>query len=74
MRRAAAPAVRGVQPRLDQPRPVRAATAAGVDWDALGACVRDAVRFLDDVIDVNHYPLPEIDERRRSGTAGSASA
>jgi ribonucleoside-diphosphate reductase alpha chain len=31
-----------------------------VDLDALGACVRDGVRFLDDVLDVNVWPLPQI--------------
>lgn len=31
-----------------------------VDLDALGACVRDGVRFLDDVLDVNVWPLPRI--------------
>jgi len=34
--------------------------AGRVDFDALGACVRDGVRFLDDVLDVNVWPLPEI--------------
>lgn len=35
--------------------------AAGrVAWDRLGECVRDGVRFLDDVLDVNHWPLPQI--------------
>jgi ribonucleoside-diphosphate reductase alpha chain len=33
-----------------------------VDWDALAACVRDGVRFLDDVLDVNVWPLPQIAE------------
>jgi ribonucleoside-diphosphate reductase alpha chain len=32
-----------------------------VDFDALGACVRDGVRFLDDVLDVNVWPLPQIE-------------
>jgi ribonucleoside-diphosphate reductase alpha chain len=31
-----------------------------VDFDALCACVRDGVRFLDDVLDVNVWPLPQI--------------
>lgn len=33
-----------------------------VDWDGLGACVRDGVRFLDDVLEVNAWPLPQIAE------------
>lgn len=31
-----------------------------IDWDKLRATVRKAVRFLDDVLEVNKYPLPEI--------------
>ena len=35
--------------------------AASVDWDALRETVWEAVRFLDDVVDANNFPLPEID-------------
>ena len=31
-----------------------------VDWQKLGQTVRWAIRFLDDVIDVNNYPLEQI--------------
>jgi ribonucleoside-diphosphate reductase alpha chain len=32
-----------------------------VDWDAMGRDIRTSTHFLDNIIDVNKYPLPEID-------------
>jgi ribonucleoside-diphosphate reductase alpha chain len=37
-----------------------------IDYPKLGRTVRLAVRFLDDVIEVNKFPLPQIEERTRA--------
>ena len=34
----------------------------GLDWDGLEQTIRTAVRFLDDVIEVNSFPLPKLRE------------
>jgi ribonucleoside-diphosphate reductase alpha chain len=37
-----------------------------LDWERLRAVIHDGVRFLDDVIDANKYPLPEIERATKA--------
>lgn len=49
-----------------------------IDWHLLGNTVRNSVRFLDNVLTVNNYPLPEMKEKSHKlrriglGTTGLA--
>ncbi|MDT8440991.1 MAG: vitamin B12-dependent ribonucleotide reductase [Desulfuromonadales bacterium] len=45
---------------------VRFVKESQVDWERLRATVRNATRFLDNVIEVNNYPIPQIDEMTRA--------
>jgi len=45
---------------------IRTGNSALVDWERLRETTRDAVHFLDNVIDANKYPLESIDRMTRS--------
>jgi ribonucleoside-diphosphate reductase alpha chain len=38
---------------------------ATVDWDLLALLVKNAVRFLDNAIDANRYPIPEVEKMHK---------
>ncbi len=40
---------------------------AELDYELLGKTVDEAIHFLDNVIDINHYPLAQIGETTRAG-------
>ena len=40
-------------------------TEDGIDWVELAAAINDAIVFLDNVIEANHYPFPEIENATR---------
>lgn len=41
-------------------------TKGDINWDKLAKAVETAVRFLDNVIEINNYPLPEIEQMAKS--------
>jgi len=52
---------------INLPRMLRDREDGGtaIDWDRLRATVRKAVRFLDDVVEVNRYPVPKLERMAR---------
>ena len=46
-------------------KPGNGKTVPDVDWGGLADTVKTAIRFLDNVIEMNNYPLPEIEKMSR---------
>ncbi len=40
--------------------------AGKIDWDRIKQTVHTAIHFLDNVVEINHYPMPEIEEASRA--------
>lgn len=51
---------------IDVGRFVIAGEPATLDWDRLRTVIHTATRFLDDVIEANKYPLPEIERATKA--------
>jgi len=56
---------RGPVPSSQFPVPPGPGDGRSVDWEALAEVIPLCVRFLDDVIDMNLYPIPEIERMTR---------
>ncbi|MEW6601807.1 MAG: adenosylcobalamin-dependent ribonucleoside-diphosphate reductase [Nitrospirota bacterium] len=52
--------VRSQKSEVRSKEPTKSASSFEVDWDLLEYLVRLGLRFLDDAIDVNIYPIPEV--------------
>ena len=45
---------------------IRGGIQERIDWDGLKTTVRTSIRFLDNVVEANNYPTPQIDEACRN--------